>query len=162
MEEIRCALDSDFATILALNDAEVQQTSSLSPERLRSLVRMAAYCKVAAIDGQVVAFLIALRDGSPYESDNYHWFVARFSHFLYIDRVVVAPRFARRGIGSRLYADLFAFARDEGMATVACEYNIDPPNAASRAFHDSFGFKEQGRQWVAGGSKQVSLQALAL
>ena len=159
MEEIRNAAASDFEAIVRLNDAEVQQTSPMSLERLTSLAQMAAYCRVAAVDGRVAAFLIALRDGAPYENDNYSWFASRFSRFLYVDRVVVDSHFAGRGIGSKLYDDLFLFARQIGVQTITCEYNIDPPNPASRAFHDKYGFTELGTQWVAGGTKQVSLQA---
>ncbi|MBT1449783.1 hypothetical protein KJ365_02740 [Glaciecola sp. XM2] len=54
---------------------------------------------------------------------------------------------------------MFEFARANAIKTVTCEYNIVPPNLASGAFHDKFGFTELGTQWVAGGSKQVSLQA---
>jgi hypothetical protein len=42
---------------------------------------------------------------------------------------------------------------------VTCEYNLFPPNEPSRLFHDRFGFREQGTQWVASGTKRVSLQA---
>jgi len=159
MVEIRDATASDFESIIRLNDAEVRQTSPMDPERLQSLVQMAAYCKVAVTDGQVAAFLIALREGAPYENDNYNWFAARFSRFLYVDRIVVGTMYAGRGIGSQLYYGLFECARQDGVQTITCEYNIDPPNQASRAFHDKFGFRELGTQWVAGGTKQVSLQA---
>ena len=159
MDAIRDITDSDFEAVIALNDAEVQQTSAMDATRLRSLVDMAAYRKVMVVDGQVAAFLIALRDGAPYENDNYAWFASRFPQFLYVDRIVVGTRFAGRRIGSRLYDGLFAFARDSGVRAVTCEYNIDPPNPASRAFHDRFGFRELGTQWVASGAKQVSLQA---
>jgi hypothetical protein len=50
-------------------------------------------------------------------------------------------------------------ARDNAIPLVTCEYNIVPPNEPSRLFHDKFGFREQGTQWVASGSKRVSLQA---
>ena len=159
MEELRTITESDFQAILRLNDAEVQQTSPMDMERLQSLVRMAAYCKVATVDGQVAAFLIALRDGAPYENDNYMWFASRIPRFLYVDRVVVDSKFSGRRIGSRLYDDLFEFARSQDISAITCEYNIEPPNPASRAFHDKFGFKELGTQWVAGGTKRVSLQA---
>lgn len=162
MDTFRDITTPDFDAVIALNDAEVQQTSPMDAARLRSLLDMAAYRKVMVVDGQVAAFLIALRDSAPYENDNYGWFASRFPRFLYVDRIVVGARFAGRRIGSRLYDDLFAFARDSGVRTVTCEYNIDPPNAASRAFHDRFGFRELGTQWVAGGTKQVSLQAAEL
>ncbi|MBL8262634.1 MAG: GNAT family N-acetyltransferase [Xanthomonadaceae bacterium] len=162
MDAIRDITTSDFDAVIALNDAEVQQTSPMDAARLQSLLDMAAYRKVATVDGQVAAFLIALRDGAPYQNDNYDWFASCFPQFLYVDRIVVGARFAGRGIGRRLYEDLFAFARDSGVQTITCEYNIDPPNPASRAFHDRFGFRELGTQWVAGGTKQVSLQAAGI
>lgn len=162
MERLRDAVESDFPAILRLNQAEVQQTSALDLPGLQSLAGMSAYCKVVAIDGQLAAFLIALADGAAYRSDNYRWFASRMAHFLYVDRVVVDARFAGRGIGSRLYDDLFGFARARGIGTITCEYNIVPPNPASRAFHDRFGFSELGTQWLAGGGKQVSLQAAAV
>jgi len=159
MEELRTTVESDFEAILRLNENEVQQTSSMELDRLHSLVGMSAYCKVVTVQTQVAAFLIALREGAPYENDNYQWFAKRFPSFLYVDRVVVDSQFSGRKIGSKLYDDLFAFARAEKIETITCEYNVDPPNPASRRFHDKFGFKELGTQWVAGGTKQVSLQA---
>lgn len=159
MEELRDSMEADFPAILELNKAEEQQTSPMDLAKLRMLVDISAYCKVVTIDGQVAAFLLAMRDGAPYESDNYAWFASRFRSFLYVDRVVVDSRFSRRGLGSKLYGDLFEFARSEGIVRVTCEYNIEPPNPASRAFHDRFGFKELGTQYVAGGAKRVSLQA---
>jgi predicted GNAT superfamily acetyltransferase len=159
MEEIRAAVASDFESILKLNDAEVHQTSPMDLSRLIALVQMSTYCKVVIADGQAAAFLIALREGAPYENDNYQWFTARFPSFLYVDRIVVSSAFAGRKIGTKLYENLFEFARSLGIRTITCEYNIDPPNPASRAFHDKFGFKELGTQWVAGGTKRVSLQA---
>lgn len=158
MHGLRDAVESDFVAILGLNEAQVQQTSPMDLDRLHLLVRMGSYCKVAIVDGQVAAFLIALREGAPYQNDNYRWFAARFPVFLYVDRVVVDARFPGRGIGSQLYDDLFAFARAAGIRTLACEYNIIPPNPASRRFHDKFGFREIGTQLIAGDSKQVSLQ----
>lgn len=159
MEELRPIVESDFEIILRLNDAAVQQTSQMDLSRLLSLVQMSTYCKVATVEKQVAAFLIALREGAPYESENYRWFAPRFKSFLYVDRIVVGSHFSNRRIGSRLYKDLFSFARSQNIGTVVCEYNIDPPNPASRAFHNKFGFKELGTQWVAGGTKHVSLQA---
>lgn len=159
MEHLRDIVGSDFPAILALNASEVEKTSHLDHDGLAALLGMSAYGKVVTVDARVVAFLIVLPDGVPYESDNFRWFAARMPCFLYIDRVVVDARFAGRGLGSRLYSDLFDFARARGTTTITCEYNIEPPNPVSRAFHDRFGFREVGTQWVAGGTKQVSLQA---
>ena len=156
---LRTIVESDFESIVRLNDAEVRQTSPMDLDRLRLLIGMSSYCKVATVEDEVAAFVIALREHAPYENDNYSWFGARFERFLYVDRIVVGAGFSGRGIGSDLYNDLFGFARTHGVGTITCEYNLDPPNPASRVFHDRFGFKELGRQWVANGTKQVSLQA---
>lgn len=159
MTDIRNVVESDFERIVRLNDAEVQQTSPMDLDQLGHLVRLSSYCKVATLGDGIAAFLISLRHGTPYENDNYGWFASRFASFMYVDRIVVGAQFSGHKIGSKLYGDLFEFARSQGIETITCEYNIEPPNPASRAFHDKFGFKEVGTQWVAGGTKQVSLQA---
>jgi len=156
---IRRAVEADFGRIVELNEAVVDKTSPMAEDGLRELARMASYHKVAVAAGRVAAFLLAMRESAPYVNDNFDWFSARFSRFLYVDRIVVAPEFARCRIGGRLYDDLFRFARSQGVAMVACEYTIEPPNPASQRFHDKFGFTELGRQRVADGARLVSLQA---
>ena len=162
MSHIRDVVEADFEAIVALNDGEVQQTSPMDVNRLRFLVALSSYCKVVTVENQVVAFLIALREGVAYENDNYRWFSERFTTFIYVDRIVVDAGFSGRGVGKKLYGDLFEFARSQRVATVTCEYNVEPPNPASQIFHDKFGFKEVGTQWLSDGStgtKRVSLQA---
>jgi predicted GNAT superfamily acetyltransferase len=105
-----------------------------------------------------LAFLLAFCEGADYDSPNYLWFAQRYPRFLYVDRIVVATSQQGRGLGALLYRDLFAFARRHEVGTVACEFDVEPPNEASRRFHAGFGFDEVGTQWVAGGRKQVSLQ----
>ncbi len=155
---IRDAQESDFEAIVELNDAEVQQTSAMDMERLRHLDGISCYHKVACIDGTACAFLLAMQHDSPYTSENFLWFVARYSSFVYVDRIVVSASFARHKLGTILYTDLFGYARSGDIPLITCEYNIVPANEASRRFHDKFGFEEVGTQWVANGTKRVSLQ----
>lgn len=160
---IRDATGADFDAIVALNAAEVDKTSPMDAMRLAELARLSGHCRVAEADGRVAAFVLAMRDSAAYANANFEWFSARLpGRFLYVDRIVVGTAFFGRGIGTRLYEDLFAVARSQGVATVACEYNIVPPNVASRRFHGKFGFRELGRQWLVGGAKQVSMQTLEL
>ncbi len=137
--------------------------SPLTHERLAWLHGMASYRRVA-VDGAgaVAAFLLAFCEGAAYDSPNYRWFAQAYARFLYIDRVVVAANRQGHGIGLRLYADLFAFARESGVPRVTCEIDSDPPNEVSRRFHLRYGFAEVGTQRVAGGQKAVSLQAVAI
>lgn len=156
---IRAAASKDFDTICALNLAEVQHTSAMDVARLVELNALSCYHKVASLDGVVSAFLLAMCDGSRYKNDNFEWFSKRYARFIYIDRVVVSSTSRGLGLGSLLYEDIFRHASSNAIPVVACEYNIVPPNEPSRLFHEKFGFKEQGTQWVANGTKRVSLQA---
>jgi uncharacterized protein len=122
----------------------------------------AAYHRVFESGGQAAAFLLALREGSLYDSPNYRWFAQRYPTFLYIDRIVVARELRGSEVGRLLYNDLLAFAAQSGVCLITCEYDVEPLNAASQRFHDSFGFREVGTQAVGAAGKRVSLQALKL
>jgi predicted GNAT superfamily acetyltransferase len=155
---IRDAVAGDFETICALNLAEVQQTSPMDVTRLVELNGLSCYHKVADVDGKVSAFILGMRNGALYRNDNFEWFAGRYAQFIYVDRIVVSSAFRGLRLGTRLYEDLFRHARSLGIPQITCEYNIVPPNESSRLFHVRFGFKEQGTQWVANGTKRVSLQ----
>ena len=148
-----------FADILALNAASVAVLSPLDAQRLAQLHAQAAYHKVVMDEARVVAFLLGFAPGAAYDSVNYRWFDAHYDGFLYVDRIVVAASHRAHGLGALLYGDLFATARERGVARIVCEYDIEPPNPASAAFHRRFGFSEVGIQRIAGGTKAVSLQS---
>ena len=97
---LREAQLDDFAAILALNDESVHFLSPLSAVRLEALNRSAAYHKVVDVAGEIAAFLLAFREGAPYDSPNYLWFVERYPHFLYVDRIVVAAAHRGSGLGA--------------------------------------------------------------
>ena len=160
--QIRDAYDGDYTAIIALNEAEVRHTSPMDADRLRHLASLSACHRVATLDGRVVAFLLAMRAGADYRNDNFGWFAGRYPDFLYVDRIVVNAAAQGHGLGSRLYADLFAFARERGIPRVTCEFNVVPPNEPSRLFHARHGFVEAGRQWLDNGRKQVSMQVAEL
>ena len=159
---LRDATAADADRILALNDAEVVQTSVMGRARLDELAALACRFTVADVDGRVIAFLLAMDHAADYDNDNFRWFAARYPRFAYVDRIVVDAAAAGMGVGGRLYRDLFVHARERSLERVVCEYNLDPPNPASKAFHDRFGFVEVGQQRVAGNTKLVSLQQLIL
>lgn len=155
---VRPAQAEDYASILALNEESVRFLSPLSAERLATLDREAALHLVVEQAGLVIAFLLAFREHANYASVNYRWFGERYPMFLYIDRVVVQQSLRARGAGTLLYGRAFSHAVQTGVPRLACEYDVEPPNPASAHFHAKFGFREVGRQLVADGSKQVSLQ----
>jgi predicted GNAT superfamily acetyltransferase len=158
MVTIRDAAQDDFDSIVALNLAEVAHTSAMDAARLATLDRLSCYHRVACVDARVAGFLLAMRSGTPYENENFAWFSARHPDFVYVDRVVISAAARGLRLGSLLYEELFRWARINGVPLITCEYNIVPANEPSRRFHDKFGFREQGTQWVANRTKQVSLQ----
>ena len=95
-----------------------------------------------------------------YRSDNYRWFSERYEHFIYVDRVVVAPNEWGMGIGRALYTE-FVSAVDRHPVLCA-EVNLLPRNDRSLAFHEAFGFVPVGEQDTEGGSKRVQMLVLEL
>lgn len=154
---LRGATHEDFPALLALNAEQVRFLSPLDATRLAHLHAQAVRSHVIEGDTGVCAFLLAFAPGADYDSPNYRWFEARGGRFLYVDRIVVAASAQGQGCGRRLYEALFAFARAAGFEAVVCEYDLDPPNPVSAAFHARFGFVEISRQRANG--KQVSMQA---
>lgn len=154
------ANENHLSEILELNEELVHFLSPLDMDALRKLGDMAELFQVVLLDEKVEAFLIALREGKAYESVNYKWFSEHFDRFLYVDRIVVSEKCHRLGIGRLLYDGVFQHARETGVGRVTAEIDILPENPVSLKFHAGFGFQEVGKQFVAGGKKQVSLQAV--
>ena len=153
---IRQAQATDFSRILDINATEEEKTSRIDLARIAQLDRWADYHRVAVVDDEIIGFLLVMSEASDYDGDNFRWFVERYSRFLYVDRIVIDRTFARRGVGSALYADLIKFAATQSWSTLCCEINVSPPNPVSHAFHAGFGFKEVGRSGTAGAPKVVS------
>ena len=155
---IRNATPRDFPAILALNAESVHFLSPLDALRLQHLHAHAAYHRVVEREGRVAAFLLAFREGAEYDSPNYRWFAQRYRRFLYIDRIVVDAGARGSGFGALLYDDILAFAAATNAERLTAEFDREPPNPVSAAFHQRYRFREVGTQWIGGGKKQVSLQ----
>ena len=155
---IRSAEPADFTSILELNAQSVHFLSPLDIQSLARLHAQAAYHKIVEVDGRIAAFLLAFREGADYDSPNYVWFSRCYDSFLYIDRAVVHKDQRRKGYGAALYDDLIGFAAETGVEIITCEVDIQPPNQGSLIFHETYGFREVGTQWLNGGQKQVSLR----
>ena len=156
--EIRPATVRDLPEVLRLNQSALPHVSSLTPDSLRALFDAAAWFGIATIKGDCAGFLIMLRLGSNYQSENYLWFAQRYPSFLYIDRICVSPEFQRCGVASRLYADAEKVAREGHIPLLTCEVNLEPENPPSLAFHDRQDFQEVGTQRTETGTKLVSLR----
>jgi predicted GNAT superfamily acetyltransferase len=156
--DLRDALSDDLPEVLALNQKALPHVNSVALKDMQRFLEQAAYFKVI---GSLKGFLIALRPGLDYASDNYRWFSNNFDDFFYIDRIVIAEDARGRGLGSQLYKDLISTARSCA-PRLTCEVNSQPPNPQSMAFHTGFGFASVGSQRTEGGTKEVSLLSLDL
>ncbi|ETX05692.1 MAG: hypothetical protein ETSY2_21505 [Candidatus Entotheonella gemina] len=154
----RDAQPADYQTVLDLNDASVHYLSPLDGERLARLASESCQFRVAVRGGKIIGFLMAFADEADYDSMNYRWFATRYRRFVYIDRVVVREDCRGLGLARRFYQELEAWAMQHAMTRLSCEVDVDPPNAASLAFHDKAGFREVGRQVAGDDSKVVSLR----
>ena len=148
-----------YQDILQLNEEFVHFLAPMDIERLKWMAEMADRFIAVEADGKFAGFLIAMREGQAYDSENYRWFGAHYDKFLYIDRIVLTADCHRKGVGRKVYSELFRYAKECGVAVITAEIDIEPANPTSLSFHNALGFAEVGRQYVGGGKKQVSLQA---
>ncbi|MET0813567.1 MAG: GNAT family N-acetyltransferase, partial [Pseudoxanthomonas sp.] len=100
---IRDANAGDFDRILALNQEAVHFTSPMDLERLVHLDAQSDYHRVVELEDEVVAFLLALREGADYPNPNYGWFSERLERFLYVDRIVISAAQQGKRLGQALY-----------------------------------------------------------
>jgi predicted GNAT superfamily acetyltransferase len=130
--------------VLALNQANLDAVSAMDEDRLGQLRGWADRFDVIEEDGELAGFVVTFAPGSPYDSVNYRWFAERHAaDFYYLDRVVFAERFRRRGLGGFAYDELERVAAKYGRMTL--EVNLVPRNDASLAFHARRGYDEVGR-----------------
>jgi len=133
------ARDADF--ILALNAACTPAVGDMSAQDFRDIAGWAHRIVIAEADGSPVGFMILIRPGSAYPSDNYGWFEQHFDHQLYVDRIAVADSARGLGVGRTLYEEALRMAADLGEERVTAEVNEVPPNPESMAFHAKLGFR---------------------
>jgi predicted GNAT superfamily acetyltransferase len=154
---IRDVREHDLDSVLALNNAAGPGILPIDTTRLRHLYDVAAYFRVAEIDGHIGGFLIALRPDADYDSPNFAWFRTHLSDFVYIDRIVIARPYRGHGLGRVFYADVQGYAEVRS-PNLACEVFLDPRDDVSVLFHGTYGFREEGQQTLPSGHR-VSLLA---
>jgi len=159
LPSFRDAIDADLDALIALNDAAVPHVNALTRAAWRAFLDGPAMIRLAqSPDGAVAALMVALPPGCDYGSENYRWFGAKLSTFLYVDRIVVAPAWRGRGLGAACYADIRDVVKS-GATPIVCEVNLRPSNDASLAFHGKQGFREIGVQTVYAGTRRVVMLA---
>ena len=144
---LRPITDADHPEVLALNERNVELLAPMDEARLVVLRALADRALVIDVEGAFAGFVITFAAGSAYDGENFAWFSERYEDFGYLDRVVIHEDFRRRGLGSLVYDEPESSCR---RPVFALEVNLDPPNAASLAFHQARGYSEVGQR-LAGG-----------
>lgn len=153
---LRPGTAADAAAVLALNNASVPHVNALTADTLAQIVAMSAVYTVAEDAEGILGFVICIPSGRSYWSDNYNWFGDRYDAFLYLDRVAVAGRAQRRGVGRAIYDAVHAAARGR-WPRVALEVNLRPPNPVSVAFHAAVGYMPVGVREYGDGANAVQM-----
>jgi predicted GNAT superfamily acetyltransferase len=153
---LRPMVDTDLSDVLKLNADHVELLSPLDASELGDLRRWATRADVIVSDGQTAGFVLVFGPGTEYGSANYRWFGERYgTQFHYLDRIVIADGFRRRGLASAVYDVVEEAARSQGR--LALEVNLEPPNEPSLEFHRRRGYREVGQLGDPG--HRVSLMA---
>ena len=131
---------AQLQSIYDLNQANTPEVGSLeSIQYLKQLIDFSAYNLLILKEDDIVGFIICMREGSAYSSENYKFFTKRLKKFLYVDRVAIDERHRRAGLGKAIYEDIFAQARKDNLP-IALEVNTQPVNQPSLNFHEKMGF----------------------
>ena len=134
----------ELNAIFDLNQLNTPEVGSLeSLDYLKKLIGLSAYNLLVLKSEGIVGFIICMREGSTYGSENYKFFTQRLKKFLYVDRVVVDERHRRSGLGKAIYQDIFAYVNDKNLP-IALEVNTEPVNQPSLKFHEKMGFEKVG------------------
>jgi predicted GNAT superfamily acetyltransferase len=153
---------ADIPRLVELNDAAYPAVPATPAAEMAALLDVAGFSLAVREGDTLVGFVIGMRPGSGYASENYRFFDARSTDFLYVDRIVVDAERRGAGLGRVLYTAVFELGRSEGLREVTCEVNLDPPNPESLAFHARMGFTRVGEQETKNGSVTVALLAAPL
>jgi predicted GNAT superfamily acetyltransferase len=157
---LRPIAPADLPELLTINNAAVPNVNELDADRFAELVGLAEVATVATDGDVLLGFVLAMAEGTGYDSLNYRWFTAHYPRFRYVDRVIVAESGRGTGTGTALYKAVFEHAGPG--VPVTCEVNVRPPNEGSMRFHLRHGFAEVGRQDTEGGTKTVALLAASV
>ena len=134
----------ELQSIYNLNQANTPEVGSLeSMQHLKQLIEFSSYNLLVLKENEIVGFIICMREGSTYWSENYQFFTEMLKKFIYVDRVAIDEQHRRAGLGQAIYEDIFAQAISDSLP-IALEVNTQPANQPSLNFHEKMGFDRIG------------------
>jgi len=98
---IRRPTKKDLCFLTRCNNSEAKWVGVEEPSFFEQYMDLPNFM-VAEEDGKQAGFLMAISPKVDYDSKNFLWFRERVPDFAYVDRVIINPKFRRRGIASAL------------------------------------------------------------
>ena len=136
--------ETQLQSIYDLNQANTPEVGSLdSTNHLKQLIELSAYNLLVLDDDKIIGFIICMREGSGFGSENYKFFTQRLKKFLYVDRIAIDEQHRRAGLGQAIYENIFVQATNNDLP-IALEVNTQPVNQPSLNFHEKMGFDKVG------------------
>ena len=123
------------------NTPEVGDVSEI--EDFKALVEWSEHIFVYKSEEIIKAFVLFMREGNSYHSENYKYVSKLFQRFLYVDMIAVQENFRRKGIAEKIYSKVISTGKDINL-DILCEVNTRPSNEPSLVFHQKMGFEEVG------------------
>ena len=135
---IRELKPSDLSSVYLINQANVPAVGQESEASFVSLYEQCELALVLEVDDKTQGFCMVLSPQSDYQSPNYLYFKARYTHFIYLDRIALSSAIQGQGYGPLLYEEIEQRLKPK---LFTLEVNIKPPNEGSLRFHLREGFK---------------------
>lgn len=107
-----------------------------------SILKKSPYCYVDEIENSIAGFLLAYPNDLIEPKDEIHSYLIKKypeEDFVYIFQVAIDPKYQRKGVGEKLYKQLFD---DTKMIKKVVVTSKNPYNVASEKFHLKLGFKK--------------------
>ena len=148
MVTLRDYRPEDLPTLHEINEACYPGVGTETYEGLGAIVDESVIALVAEVDGEIAGFCLVLEPDADYDSINFIWFNEQYDDHVYLDRVAIAERFHRQGIGRAMYTEVerLLAERCANAKWLALEVNLEPRNDQSLGFHEALGFREVGQQ----------------
>lgn len=116
-----------------LNQRSESETLQLSKEDFEQRVSIADVLLTRKTDDRLCGFLLGYAAGKAIENFSYHWFLMRLDSFLFVDRLIIDPRYRRSGVASALFDEALQWCRERGIEQLVCQVYDRPPNPAGHA-----------------------------
>jgi len=127
-----------------INQENIPEVGDVSKiEDFQALVDWSEHIFVHISEEVIKAFVLCMREGNSYHSENYKYLSNLFPRFLYVDRIAVQGNFRRKGLAQKIYSKVISKGKDNNL-DILCEVNTRPSNEPSLAFHEKMGFEEVG------------------